>query len=586
MPQKFDGITWGIVGVEDFLRKYMTPLTDETSMVEDIQTRTATLLDRVKQDIKNETTEDTKTLRPPLVAYLAELVSKFRNKPIVRDTHNRVFEPPDEEDDGDDFTKPDITVSRPRITFEPTQWAHAGTVVELKYNTDIFEDADSDINDWDTDRLEILVQLTGSARSLLQFSRSCHVYVVTCFNDGMARILRFDRAGFEVTQAFNWLESKTSSRPSFSACITRLARITWTARTTPYAIRRQKKSSNCTQRLCRHGFYAERTHAVRFGFEDGKRVSKVVSCLTIHHSLSYAGGMFGRATRVSRVMLKEDLNSEKPTIYALKCRGSVDLAVEGASLRWNPVLHVTRSTKSSDPTLERRHTRTLLTPVGSPLNSFKSTKSLADALRNAVRHCLRCRRAATATSARGTSLFEEVTDADRNLKGFLVDWDYAEFTEDDSIFSRELFRSSPSRWSVICESKAKEETLHAAEHDLESVYWLLVWMILRHTDHGHSDGNMACSNLFDTTRIDSKFTQSGPLFRLAEDLVQQVKLQNPSYYSEVPVQKMTHAKVLETFETHLKAADWPTNDPGLPFHPPSNPSRQTGKSPKPPPVWA
>jgi pyruvate-formate lyase len=68
MPQKFDGITWGIVGVEDFLHKYMTPLTDETSMVEDIQTRTATLLDRVKQDIKNETTEDTKTLRPPLVS--------------------------------------------------------------------------------------------------------------------------------------------------------------------------------------------------------------------------------------------------------------------------------------------------------------------------------------------------------------------------------------------------------------------------------------------------------------------------------------------------------------------------------------
>jgi hypothetical protein len=58
-------------------------------------------------------------------------------------------------------------------------------------------------------------------------------------------------------------------------------------------------------------------------------------------------------------------------------------------------------------------------------------------------------------------------------------------------------------------------------------------------------------------------------------LVQQVKLQNPSYYSEVPVQKMTHAKVLETFETHLKAADWPTNDPGLPFRLPSiHPDKQ------------
>jgi hypothetical protein len=223
----------------------------------------------------------------------------------------------------------------------------------------------------------------------------------------------------------------------------------------------------------------------------------------------------------------------------------------------------------------------------------------------------------------GNLCFEEVPDADGNLKGFLVDWDYAEFTPAglDTFHARfperlaqsKVYQSvdkslkdftvrATSRLCVLREpnvtqgtlpfvaiemidngNQVSEDTAHAAHHDLESVYWLLIWMVLPHTDHGHSDGNTACSELFDTTKSklkkswihDQQFTQSGPPFRLAEDLVQQVKLQNPSYYSEVPVQKMTHAKVLETFETHLKAADWPTNDPGLPFHPPSiHPDKQ------------
>ncbi|KAJ7208016.1 hypothetical protein GGX14DRAFT_567315 [Mycena pura] len=41
---------------------------------------------------------------------------------------------------------------------------------------------------------------------------------------------------------------------------------------------------------------------------------------------------------------------------------------------------------------------------------------------------------------------------------------------------------------------------------------------------------------------------------------------------------MTHAKVLETFETYLKAADWPTNDPALPFELPSIRSEKQEKA--------
>jgi hypothetical protein len=156
----------------------------------------------------------------------------------------------------------------------------------------------------------------------------------------MARILRFDRAGFEVTQAFNWLEEQSVFPTFFLRLYNPPGSYFMDGEDDTIRDPTAEEKLKLYAALCRHGFYAERyptfeeatrytrcIKAVRFDFKDGKRVSKVVSCLTVHHSLSYAGGMFGRATRVSRVMLKEDLNSEKPTIYALKVVSLVGCAV-------------------------------------------------------------------------------------------------------------------------------------------------------------------------------------------------------------------------------------------------------------------
>jgi hypothetical protein len=129
-----------------------------------------------------------------------------------------------------------------------------------------------------------------------------------------------------------------------------------------------------------------------------------------------------------------------------------------------------------------------------------------------------------------------------------------------------------------------KETLHAAEHDLESVYWLLVWMILRYTLHGRKEGDKACSNLFDTPRIDSKVSwiqqeehfpsAEGPVFRLAEELSRRVWDQNrPSWLG---AETLTHTKVLEIFERHLEADDWPTDNAARPFRLPSdNPIKES-----------
>ncbi|KAJ7202602.1 hypothetical protein GGX14DRAFT_370371 [Mycena pura] len=572
------------------------------------------------------------------------------NRPVVCDTHSQPFKSLD----GGHKTMPDITISRPGVphNLKLIEWAHAGTVIELKWTTDIF-DAEG-IHDSKGSR-DALVQLAKSARSLLMASGGCHVYVVACFNKGMARILRFDRAGFRVTHPFDWLEETSTVFPTFFHRLYNPAGHPSHMDGDDYTIRPPTVAETklLFHALCKHENDARRCTtlkkatehsrcitAVRFVTEDNKRVPKLVDCFTIGSDISYMDGLFGRATRVCRVILKEDFEKEKPTIYALKdawrqtcrrpeldfydaiaahckanqidmdkegmaqCHGSVDLSADDVppGATWDPALHLTRSSKGG-PELERRHTRTLLTPIGTPLKFFTSTKSLAEALCRVVWHHRIAYDAGVLHRdiSDGNVLFRETVDG--TPEAFLVDWDYAEFTVDGLRLFHEAFpereEQTKSYQSIDKSLKdltgtlpfvamkivdnmdedvadSEEETLHAAEHDLESVYWLLIWMILRHTHHGHKAGDMACSKLFDENRKfewvhrpRTRFTQTGPLFRLATDLGRQVQRQNPTQDSAVPPVQMTHAKVLETFDTYLKAADWPTNDPALLFKLPS-----------------
>ncbi|KAF8993484.1 hypothetical protein BDQ17DRAFT_1331656 [Cyathus striatus] len=93
----------------------------------------------------------------------------------------------------------------------------------------------------------------------------------------------------------------------------------------------------------------------------------------------------------------------------------------------------------------------------------------------------------------------------------------------------------------------EQPVMHKPHQDLESFYWVLVWILLRHAQHDRSDGNNACKNLFihDDNVITSgckfvwivqeKLTIKGniPLTALLEDLRQlfrQYKLsEDPSW---------------------------------------------------------
>ncbi|KAJ6584589.1 hypothetical protein B0H19DRAFT_1227282 [Mycena capillaripes] len=645
----------GVHPVDEFFENYMPPPANEPpSAIEDIVARCADALKTAKIDVEKAQNEN--AAAQPMITYLKEVVAKFskENKPLVGDTHSTVFGALDE---GDHHKMPDITLSRPGIAkVEKWTWLHAGTVIEAKHKVDIF-DKDGNLNDSE-ESLKALVQLGKDARNLLMASSSCHVYLVTVFQKGRARLFRFDRAGFRATEAFNWFDEPTI----FPTFLYRLyhpdsghSRMHGQDDTISIPTDAEKKM--VFESLCTHDFYNKmysseeeattaslKIKAIRFTTgEDNERVSEVVDCFTIGPALSYSDGLFGRATHVYRVVLGDDIVKDAaPPVYALKdvwrqacrrpeidfydaiaaycdnqkistagmaeCHGSVDLSVQTDDVprTWNPAHHITRSTVRDDAHFERCHMRVLLTPVGRRLETFKATKSLAEALYTAVLHHQIAYDAGVLHRdiSDGNVLFEEATE---KPKGFLLDWDYAEFTPQGLNNFNAAFpeRKDRNRYQDIHKSLKdftgtlpfvaieimRNTTVHGPHHDLESIYWLLVWMLLRHTKHTDPNGALACSELFDASggslkkkawvNEQSPVDDDSIMFELVEGLRYAVQNQNvqtavakPTKWSQatVPIQKaqpIAYERILTIFRTELDSPRWPKNDAALEFKIPS-----------------
>ncbi|KAI0648621.1 hypothetical protein C8Q79DRAFT_1007212 [Trametes meyenii] len=120
---------------------------------------------------------------------------------------------------------------------------------------------------------------------------------------------------------------------------------------------------------------------------------------------------------------------------------------------------------------------------------------------------------------------------------------------------------------------------HLACHDLESFYWVLVWIVLRHTNHDHPMGSKRCDNVFphgdDVYATDAKtawinghpalkIRENEPLSELLELLA---KLAHEA--TRVPRKKpqipLTYNTVCQAFNEVLARDDWPVNDKAIPF---------------------
>ncbi|KAF7296544.1 Protein kinase domain-containing protein [Mycena chlorophos] len=433
---------------------------------------------------------------------------------------------------------------------------------------------------------------------------------------------------------------------------------------------------------------------------------ELVHCLTIGPPLFVAKPDSQRETRVYRVVVEEDMETQavkdggQPTLYALKdswrevdrreevdfydvvahycaknaidmdkaglarCHGSLDLAAPGPGLpdEWNTVLEAKAASG-------RHHMRTLLTPVGHPIKEFASTKQLIRALYNVVIHLEIAEKAGVRHRDVSSGNVLLVQDASSGVPGFLVDYDCAEFTETGVYHFNEWFSARPPAvweesqkrlfmfvgtlefmairlieanwsWSAassndpaasdrsehndeeqntdddkdqnsdgeddVVESEDASATpnpettayinppnesdqtrsstvrlSHGLHHDLESVYWVLLWVILRQMKHKHPKNKpCACRHAFD--RVGTSESKKRVLLanwkscvpvtpkrrnvalrRLLTSLSRLVKAQSPVGTPSRAPKHITGAEFRAIFETALISDEW-AEDPAPP----------------------
>ena len=131
--------------------------------------------------------------------------------------------------------------------------------------------------------------------------------------------------------------------------------------------------------------------------------------------------------------------------------------------------------------------------------------------------------------------------------------------------------------------ETKAELVHKPRHDLESFYWVLLWVVLRHTQHPLGKGFY--ENIFvrgdqlrkwlwvaDRDAIpgleDAKmlvFIDNEPLTSLVEEFRLLVKDQ----YLRPSEDVLTHDAVLAIFDGELAKDGWPSHCDRIPYTPPS-----------------
>ncbi|KAF8994479.1 hypothetical protein BDQ17DRAFT_1366860 [Cyathus striatus] len=252
---------------------------------------------------------------------------------------------------------------------------------------------------------------------------------------------------------------------------------------------------------------------------------------------------------------------------------------------------VTFRLQNQNETSERSRGRSLTGPVGRPLVDYPTTKDLVVAVRDAVAfHCSVCGVLHRDIST-GNILFVEVSG---RLRGFLHDFDYATFVPCDFGLARpedlvvlntqknpdKELTGTPQFMAIeilakqaqmhLSEEDIPEEELlkltHMAHHDLESFYWVMVWILLRYANHNHRHGDKACTKLFDhADNEDAKaykenwlyIPKSEPLTIIKNEPLNAVR---PLFMDDIYT---THSEFIEALTKTANASSWPTNDSKL-----------------------
>ncbi|KAH9913242.1 uncharacterized protein B0H18DRAFT_1126447 [Fomitopsis serialis] len=251
---------------------------------------------------------------------------------------------------------------------------------------------------------------------------------------------------------------------------------------------------------------------------------------------------------------------------------------------------------SDSPTLhprDRHHMPIVLDTVGIPLDQFPSTRVLIEALRDAVKgHQLAFLAGVMHRDISKGNILILLGNA--LFKGFICDLDCSSFIDstafggsrlqdynDEDTLEHDLKeRTGTFRYFAIELLHKTADVLHRVHHDLESFYWVILWIVVRHTDHEHPEGAALCSTIFPTENeiiaksakiawlSDGEITIRGnkPLTDLMTNL--SALAENSRKRKNRPVDPLTHEAFILVLDEALKAEGWPENDKARPFVPP------------------
>ncbi|KAJ7072011.1 hypothetical protein C8F01DRAFT_1102168, partial [Mycena amicta] len=601
-----------MVPVEVFLSNYMGVTGPTESVLEKMVDRSSFMLTQAATSVGKLETK----MYEPFISYIDSAFTIFPKamRPCFGLTWATLFPPLHETDHG---SKPDIAGLKPGLKKKLDEewiWRLICTIIEFKRNYDIFADDGRPLDG--EEHLKDLVQLIHNARRIFMASGCCYVFLLSIFGDS-ARMLRVDHSGYIVSEKFDWTEEGTTTIPEF------YWRIYYGEETEGERLRAQQG----------HFLGADSTVSIPTRFESQKMFNTLTKlgykhwsfeevgtgderkrCFTVGPPIHQSKGLFSRVTHawVQKCRLPEYL------FYAIikehhggsTPRGLTACIVgEDLSTRCAGHCTITASLREGGKELqERYHQRTVMEDVGTPLYEYPDTKTLVQVVQDALEgHQAAVNAGIVHRDVSVGNIL--IRQGPQRLEGFLHDWDVSILTDEGWEILLRVARafnfSVESLEKLKLELNLKDLTgtfpflaldvleahhrnipfQHQAHHDIESFYWLLIWVLLRHAKHSLPDGPLACATFFDKERdsdaiaqkvnwlartsMASIFPDNPTLSTLIDELRQVIYQGQKSLRLTTSVVPLTHERMISHFAAALAQDDWPRTDGAIPFDPPS-----------------
>ncbi|KAI0636323.1 hypothetical protein C8Q77DRAFT_1052469 [Trametes polyzona] len=328
-------------------------------------------------------------------------------------------------------------------------------------------------------------------------------------------------------------------------------------------------------------------------------------CRASSHSISMANALFS-TPNINPALTNTSSSVATPLFSSIGSYPPIynnDAATPGQYPLYYPQ-HQTYSWRLIDEEyryLERSHMRIVIDDVGRPLTAFKSTRELVEAVRDAIIGHRQAWETAGVlhrdVSLGNILILDNNNDVDaKPFVGFLHDFDYSSMEPDGAVQEASAGEGTYPDGSAVnrkermgtyhfmaVELVSGEATTHDIHHDLESFYWILLWVILRHTECSRNGetGEQLWPQVFvcedDRLAVGAKhwwiveaakkrleIQDNPPLTDLMDSLTLCVSSQTAAHL----LARLGHPAPVLTYDTLLSLIDkaladkerWPTND--------------------------